>query len=319
MRMKKRLVVLLLLGGCQPKESPTLPGYIEADYVHVSTPVAGFLQQRFVNEGDSVKENTALFVINNEEVRSNAESLKAQIKKAEAELADLQKGRRPAELDALDAQIRAAKAASTLSEQELIRQKQLRKQGFSNQAALDQATSTFTQAKNSVNNLLAQRDLATQPARPDQLTAAQAAISAATAQYTQARWYVAQLAPVSPIDAEVSETYYQAGEWVPAGSPVVSLLSPSLLKIRFYIPEVQRSQLKTGQAIRISCDGCQTPIPAHIRFIANQAEFTPPVIYSKENRANLVFMVEAKPDDPAAFTLRPGQPVAINLNGSEAP
>ncbi len=318
MNMKHLLIMLVLLSGCQPKENQTLPGYIEADYVRISTPVAGFLQQRLVNEGDDVKTNATLFVINNEEVRSNAKNIKAQIDKAKAELADLQKGKRPAELDALDAQIQAAKAALTYSEQELLRQKQLRKQGFSNQAALDQATSTFTQAKNSVNNLLAQRELATQPARQDQLTAAQAAISAANAQYTQAQWYIAQLSPVSPLDAQVDETYYQTGEWVPAGSPVVSLLSPSLLKIRFYIPENQRARLKIGQAIHVTCDGCDAPIPAHIRTIANQAEFTPPVIYSKENRANLVFMVEARPDDPSQFTLRPGQPVAIELNVPEA-
>lgn len=313
--MNNKILFICLLGlvACQKKADTTLPGYVEADYIRISVPASGFLKQQMVTEGDQIPSGTPLFVIESEEISANARQLKAQLDKSEAELADLQKGKRPAELDALDAQISAAKAALTYSEQDLHRQQQLRKQGFSNQAALDQATSAFKQAKNSVDNLTAQRSLATQSARQDQLTAAKAAVAAANEQYTKAQWYVNQLTPQSPRASEVSEVYFQTGEWVAAGTPVVSLLSPELLKIRFYLPEKQRATISAGQAIQIQCDGCNKPIAAHIRYIANQAEFTPPVIYSKENRANLVFLVEARPDDPQQFNLRPGQPIAVDL------
>ena len=104
---------------------------------------------------------------------------------------------------------------------------------------------------------------------------------------------------------------------MPAGSPVITLLAADAVKIRFYIPETQFAGIHTGQTISVSCVGCNTTIPARISYIASEAEYTPPVIYSKENRAKLVFMAEAKPIDTAKLTLHPGQPVAVSLTQTE--
>ena len=211
----------------------------------------------------------------------------------------------------------AAQAALRLSEQELSRQQRLRRQGFSNQSALDQATSTRLQAQGKVRDLNAQLALAVQAARVDVRQAAQADVTAAAAQLTHADWLVTQTTPHSPVTGRVEETLYRVGEWIPAGSPVVTLLAPEAVKIRFYIPEAALATIKPGQNINISCDSCKQPIPARISFIANNAEYTPPVIYSKENRSKLVFMVEAKPLDSKTFLLHPGQPVAVTLAKAE--
>jgi len=118
---------------------------------------------------------------------------------------------------------------------------------------------------------------------------------------------------VAPEDALVENTFFNVGEWVPAGTPVVSLLPPGNLKARFYIPEPLLSSFQIGRPVEISCDGCPAPIPARVSFVSSQAEYTPPVLYSKESRSKLVFLVEARLDPAASGTLRPGQPVDVRL------
>ena len=308
---------LLGLAACQQETTATLPGYVEGDYVRIATPVAGYLRALAVTEGQTVKAGEPLFRLENSETSTNQQSAQASLKKAQSQSADLSKGKRSEEISALNAQLDAAQAALRLSEQELARQQRLRQQGFSNQAALDQAVSTRLQAQGKVRDLKAQLALANQAARSDLQLAAQADITAAEAKLTHADWLVTQASPVSPVNARVEETIYQQGEWVPAGSPVITLLAADAVKIRFYIPETQFAGIHTGQTISVSCDGCNTTIPARISYIASEAEYTPPVIYSKENRAKLVFMAEAKPIDTAKLTLHPGQPVAVSLTQTE--
>lgn len=312
----------LFLGGiglsaCQQEADSSLPGYVEGDYVRIATPVAGYLRELQVTEGQAITVDQPLFRLESNESISNQQAAAAALQKAQAQVADLNKGKRSEEISALQAQLSAAQAAWRLSEQELSRQQRLRQQGFSNQSALDQAASTRLQAQGKVRDLNAQLALAAQAARVDVRQAAQADVTAATAQLTHADWLVTQTAPHSPVTGRVEETLYRVGEWIPAGSPVVTLLAPEAVKIRFYIPEAALATIKPGQSINVSCDSCQQPIPARISFIANSAEYTPPVIYSKENRSKLVFMVEAKPLDTKTFLLHPGQPVAVTLAKAE--
>jgi HlyD family secretion protein len=105
--------------------------------------------------------------------------------------------------------------------------------------------------------------------------------------------------------------FFRQGEYVQAGQPVVALLPPANIKLRFFVPESELAALKLGQAIRVRCDGCGAPVVATLSHIASQAEYTPPVIYSNSQRARLVFMVEAKPEPADAARLHPGQPVDI--------
>jgi HlyD family secretion protein len=307
----------ITLSGCKQETETSLPGYVEGDYVRIATPVAGYLQELNVTEGQTVTVGQPLFRLESSETTSNQQTAAATLKKAQAQAADLNKGKRSEEISALQAQLSTAQAALKLSEQELSRQQRLKQQGFSNQSTLDQATSTRLQAQGKERDLNAQLALAAQAARVDLRQAAQADISAATAQLTHADWLVAQAAPHSPINGRVEETLYQAGEWIPAGSPVITLLAPDAVKIRFYIPEANLATIKSGQIVNVSCDSCKQPILARISFIANSAEYTPPVIYSKENRSKLVFMVEAKPLDTTTFPLHPGQPVAVTLAKAE--
>jgi HlyD family secretion protein len=115
----------------------------------------------------------------------------------------------------------------------------------------------------------------------------------------------------SPVTGTVQEVYYRPGEVVPAGRPVVSLLPPGNIKVRFFIPEPVLASIDYGDIVKVHCDACAPDITANVSFIARQSEFTPPVIYSLEERSKLVFLVEALPDKPNA--LRVGQPVDVTV------
>ena len=117
---------------------------------------------------------------------------------------------------------------------------------------------------------------------------------------------------VSPAEGTIQQVYYRPGETVPAGRPVVALLPPGNLKIRFFAPQAELPEIKFGDTVTVTCDGCEKKgLAAKVSFIARSAEYTPPVIYSLEERAKLVFLIEARPEQPEKF--RVGQPVSVSL------
>jgi HlyD family secretion protein len=182
-----------------------------------------------------------------------------------------------------------AQANLALSEAECARREQLRNdQGVISAEELDQAR--------------AQRD------------ADQAQVEAQTAALAKANWSFEQKEQFAPTNAFVQDTLYRVGEWVAAGNPVVVLLPPANLKVRFFVPETVLPEIKPGQTVSVTFDGDKHAYSATVNYISTQAEFTPPVIYSEENRAKLVYMIEAKFSPADAANLRPGQPVDVRLN-----
>jgi HlyD family secretion protein len=140
---------------------------------------------------------------------------------------------------------------------------------------------------------------------------AEAALRQAKANLEWAQTRLARRNAHSPGEGTIEQIYYRPGETVPAGRPVVALLPPGNLKIRFFAPQAVLPELKNGDVVSVSCDGCDKGLTAKISFIARSAEFTPPVIYSQEERAKLVFLIEARPEYPEKF--RVGQPVTVTL------
>jgi HlyD family secretion protein len=138
---------------------------------------------------------------------------------------------------------------------------------------------------------------------------AESALRTSQARLNSARTRLDRRKMASPVTGTVQQVYYRPGEMVPAGRPIVALLPPGNLKVRFYVPEAVLPRLAYGDTITVNCDGCPGDITARISFIAKTAEFTPPVIYSREERAKLVFLVEALPNKPEA--LRVGQPIDV--------
>lgn len=140
---------------------------------------------------------------------------------------------------------------------------------------------------------------------------AEAALRTAQARLNSAQTRLARRKVVSPVTGSVQQIYFRGGELVPAGKPILALLPPGNLKVRFFVNEAMLPKLNLGEPVSVTCDGCAAPISAKITFIARSSEFTPPVIYSLDERSKLVFLIEARTDRPDR--LRVGQPVSVAL------
>jgi len=149
--------------------------------------------------------------------------------------------------------------------------------------------------------------------RADAVRAGEAAVASLSAALDKAKWSFDQKQQCAPTNVFVQDTLYRQGEWVAAGNPVVVLLPPANLKVRFFVPETLLAKIKTGQSVQVSFDGSAKSYSATVNYISTQAEFTPPVLYNRENRAKLVYMIEAKFSATDAADLRPGQPVDVTL------
>ncbi|MGH8552659.1 MAG: HlyD family secretion protein, partial [Methylococcales bacterium] len=150
--------------------------------------------------------------------------------------------------------------------------------------------------------------------RQGEIQGAEADLEAARVKIEQKRWQVDTKSVTAPSAGQITETYYRPGEWVPAGQPVLSFLPDDRRRIRFFVAQGRIAGIRLGQQVQADCDGCPAPIRAKVTFIAPQAEYTPPVIYSRESRAKLVFRVEAVPVAAEyAAKLHPGLPVDVSL------
>jgi len=175
--------------------------------------------------------------------------------------------------------------------------------------AVKTAEASLTNARQSFDR--AQALLKTAAGTQATLDTANAALRSAEAQLATAKTQLARRSMGSPVTGTVEEIYYRPGELVPAGKPIVALLPPGNLKIRFFAPEALLPTIKYGETVAVTCDGCAKGLTATVSFIARSAEYTPPVIYSLDERAKLVFLIEARPLDPDKF--RVGQPITVTL------
>ena len=302
------------LAACSDKGPTTLPGYVEADLVRVASPYAGRLVQLSVAKGAEVQTGAPLFALDRDSETAERDEAAAKLVQAKAQAEDLAKGKRTDEVAVIEAQVNAARATLKLAEDDLARQQQLAAAKFISPSGLDAQVEKVRSSRAQLAEAEAQLRVAHLAGRTDERAAADAAHEAAKAVLAQNDWKLAQKQVAAPVAARVDDTLYRIGEWVPAGSPVVSLLPPGNIKLRFYVPQARLAEVRQGGIVKVSCDGCGAARDARVSFIASQAEFTPPVIYSKENRAKLVFLVEAFPLDVTG--LRPGQPVDVDLAGA---
>ena len=310
------LVTFALLNGCGEQTAPGYQGYIEGEYLYLAAPQAGYLKSLDAPRGSRVQAGQAVFAIATDPDAQALAEAEARAGAAREKVENLREPRRPPEIAALEANLQAALASQRLARTRLQQQESLARAKFVSQAALDEARSAFEQASAQVE--ANRQQLATSRAtfgRQSEVRGAEADLQAAAALAEQKRWVVERKAVSAPAAGEVSETYYRPGEWVPAGAAVASLLPDARRRLRFYVPETELSALQPGQKVDAGCDGCAAPIRATVDFVAAQAEYTPPVIYSRGSREKLVFRVEAAPDPEQAASLRPGLPVDVRLAG----
>jgi HlyD family secretion protein len=300
-------IIALLVGLPRLSRPQTLSGYVEGEALYLAAPVAGTVRAVHVIRGQEVAAGQPLFVVDPTQVQSQYAQTAAEAAAAAAQAQDARKGQRPLELAVYDANIAAAEARARDAHADLRRIRPLVGQGWYAPARLDDAQAAAEAAEAQLRAARRQREAAALGAREDQVQAADARVRQARAAVAGAAARMSEVAPRAPAQARVEEVFFQAGEWAPANQPILSLLPDQRVKLRFFVPQKELSAYRVGRSVRFSCDGCPSGLSARIDFVSPRPEFTPPVIYSREARDRLVYLVEARP----SARLNPGQPVDV--------
>ncbi len=299
--------------SCDKIDPSLVQGYIEGEFVYVASPFGGRLEKLAVKRGDQVEKGALLFALDDTAERAEKEEVRRRVAQAEAQLADAKQGMRPSEIDAIKAQLEQAKASLVLSEIELERQAKLLVSKVTSRREVDVAQATRDEDKQRVAQLESTLETAQLGARADLVKAAEQNLLAQQAALQRAEWNFAQKQQSAQQAGLVTDTLYREGDWVPAGNPVVSLLPPTNLKVRAFVPQTVIGNVQIGTEAKVVVDGVAEPYPAKVSFISPRAEFTPPVIYSQKMREKFVFLIELSVDPVTAAKLHPGQPVDVRL------
>jgi len=310
MKHARPVIIILLLAGAAAllwyflsgqKRERLLSGYIEGESLFLAAPVAGTVGTITAQEGQRVGAGASLFTIDPATLSAQGEQARAQVAEARTQIAAAQAQAQQAEAEAT-----AAAADADRARRDLNRLLSVRREDSAAVAGKD-----IDAAQAALREANARLDAARETAQ-----ARRAQIAAARAQEDQAKGgerevgiRVGQLSPPAPSAARVEEVFYRPGEWVAANQPVVSLLPDDRIKIRFFVPEQEVARYRPGRSVRFSCDGCAAGLDAKISYVSPRPEFTPPIIFSRDSRDRLVFMVEALPAKPA--NLMPGLPVDV--------
>ncbi len=284
------ILAAISLVACSQTEDRALTGYVEADLLYLAPQDSGVVKTLAVREGDRVNAGDIVFTLD-----AARASITAEQAAATAEGAALRTG----DNGAMAKQIAEAEASYSLAEKTFNRSRALVGSGAVTKEKYDIDAASLAAAK----------------ARLEAARAERAAMihdrdsAGAAARFAKQR--LSDLAVAAPAAGSIERIYRRPGEIAAVGDPVVSLLAPENLKLKFFAPEALLSSLKLGGILAFSCDGCAPAQSATISYIASEPQFTPPVIYSLKERDKLVFLVEARPDDPSR--LRPGLPVTIDL------
>ena len=288
------------LFGPGPRER-YLSGYIEGESLFLAAPVAGTVSAILAEEGQRVAAGAQLFAIDPATLSAQGDQAQAQIAEARTQIASAQANAQQAEAEATAAATDVDKAQRDLNRLLSVRRDDAAAVAGTDidaaQAALREASARLRAARETAS------------ARRSQIAAARAQESQARGGSREVDIRVGQLSPPAPSAGRVEEVYFRPGEWAAANQPVVSLLPDDRIKVRFFVPEKEVARYRPGTNVRFSCDGCASGLSAKISYVSPRPEFTPPVIFSRDSRDRLVFMVEALPANPAK--LMPGLPVDV--------
>lgn len=304
-------LISIVLPGFGVPSQPVYYGYIEADYFYGAPTTSGVLKDLPVAEGDHVEEGDLLFTLKADRQQAALLAAQAQVAAAEANLANIETGSRPEEIKVIEASLDKAKSDLNLAQVTLERSQKLAAQDLAPQAQVDQNKANLEAAKAQVAQLQAQLDVARLPGRNAQLLAAEANLDAARAQAASAQSALDDMSVYAMTSGRVDDVFYKTGEMVAAGRSVLSIVPDKGLTAKFYVPETERAHLSVGQEVAISCDGCANSLTGEISRFASDPQFTPPIIYSRDERSRLSFLVEAHLQPDAH--LLPGQPVSVTV------
>ncbi|WP_298429013.1 HlyD family efflux transporter periplasmic adaptor subunit [Rhodoblastus sp.] len=325
-KWRKLIAALVIFGvvswGASKVFAPAKPqdlftGYVEGDLVQIG-PVEGERLARLdVQPGDTVAKDATLFTMATPILDEQRAEARAKVAQSEANMRNMQAAlQRPEQIAVLQAAVESAKAALVLSRTEYERQETLLAKGWASVAARDQAKFAFDRDKANLTQAERQVTAGLIPSRHQEITGAAAAMTQAQAELDQIDVRISRQTVHAPAAGIIQDVYFWPGEIVGAGQPILALLPPENRKVRFYVPEPQLARFALGAKISVSCDKCPSNLEGRVIYISQQAEYTPPVIFSLQERGKLVFRVDARLDDPSIL-LPLGLPVTTRLIAAE--
>jgi HlyD family secretion protein len=288
-------------------------GYAEADFVKIGPTQQGLLAAVHVARGDRVAAGASLFDQDSTENVAARDQAQHQLTQAEQQLANLQSAGKPTEIAEAQAILAGDQAAHDKLAADLVRNESLLRSGSASVQLVDQQRADLRTAEAKIQADQAALAQSQAPmGREREITAQQAAVQAARSALQMAQWRLDQRHVTSPAAGMIADVLARPGETIPSGNPVISLLPPENIFVRFFVPEPALASVHLGDEVRLVCDNCPANLEAAVSFIAPQAEYTPPVIYSDANRSKLVYMVEARPKPHQAELINPGQPMTVH-------
>jgi HlyD family secretion protein len=287
-------------------------GYAEADFVKVGPTQQGLVIALHVARGDRVEKEQPLFEQDDADDRSAVSQAADVMRQARDQLANLQNGAKPTEIAEAEANLNDAVATRDKAKSDLERNQLLLKTGAATRQLVDDERDDLRSAAAKIAAMQALLNQSRDSlGRRGEITAQAAAVEAAQAALAQAKWRLAQRSVVAPAAGVIADVLARPGETLAAGSPVVSLLPPENIFVRFFVPEPELARLRVGDHVSLACDGCAQGMIGTVSFISPQAEYTPPFIYSESTSSKFVFLAQATPTPSEATRLNPGEPVTV--------
>lgn len=291
---------------------PALSGYIEGETVFIAPIAAARVESLAIRRGDSVRAGDALVTLDSADAHYALEAARARVAETEARLGNLTTGKRAEEIAVIEASRAAARADLAQAGLDLERIGDLVRRRVQSQSALDQARTAHDVAKARLSEIEASLQVAGIAARVQEIEAARRVVDAARAELNDAEWRLGQRTLSAPANGRIETVIRYPGEIAGPSAPVLMLLPDANRKLRVFVPEPRIARVRIGDLLAVSCDSCSQALQARVNFIAAAPEFTPPQIYSVENRQKLVVLVEAEPIGDARL-LAPGQIVDVTL------
>jgi HlyD family secretion protein len=281
-----RLAIIAVIGGgigflyWQAHRAPAIPAWIvygngrlEADPIDISTKFAGRILELRADEGDKVQAGQIVALM---DTRDLAETLK----RGEAQIDQARKA-----VDEAQANLVQAKSTTLLAQQELDRTSQLVKNGWATKELFDQRKQQLDGAQ------------AAQAAADHRIAEAQKALTAAQHDADFVRVNIADNTLVAPRDGRIEYRLANIGEVLPAGGKIFTMLDTAYVYMDAYLPTLQADKVKLGADARILLDAFpDRSIPAKVSFLADQAQFTPKMVETQNDRDKLMFRVRVKID-----------------------
>jgi len=306
-------LIASLIAACAAP-APLAVGYVEGEFVLLAPLDVAQVTGVDVRRGQHVAAGEVVAQMERDDAQIAVDNTSAALSRAEAQLANLRLGKRREEIAVIESQLVSARAEEAQAKLSYDRQADLVKRGATSQANVDAARTALATAQANVSQMQASLEVARLPARPEEIIAGENAVKQARAALEEAKWRLDRRTLRAPAEGDINDVIRRPGEMAGPSAPVLSFLPKGAVKLKVYVGEKALSSIRVGDSLSVRCDGCRDGLTARISYISPDPEFTPPVIYSLENRQKLVYLVEARPT-PGSQALKPGQIVDVDLAG----